>query len=87
MLSIRPDQVTRLQIVFGRLATFSRERIGLTDQEFAEWLLSVSARWLAAHGVSRTNIQIWVARELDQGPQLQPMVAGAAARNDFGGRR
>lgn len=87
MLALRPEQASRLQIVFGRLAVFARERIGLTDQEFAEWLLSVSARWLAAHGVSRSNIQLWIAHELDQGPQLQPMVAAAATRNDFGGRR
>lgn len=73
--------------MFARLAQFTREHVGLTDQEFAEWLLSLSARWLAAHGVSRTNIQLWVARELDQGPQLRPMVADAAAKNDFGGRR
>ena len=87
VVSLRPDQATRLQIVFGRLAQFSRERIGLTDQEFAEWLLSVSARWLNAHGVSRTNVHLWVDRELTEGPKLQPMVAAAATANDFGGRR
>lgn len=87
MLLLRPEQATRLQIVFGRLAVFARERIGLTDQEFAEWLLSTSSRWLAAHGVSRTNIHLWVDRELTEGPKLQPLIAAAASRNDFGGRR
>jgi hypothetical protein len=87
VLQLRPEQVTRLQIVFSRLAQFAREHIGVTDQEFAEWLLSLSARWLAAHGVSRSNIQLWIARELEQGPQLRPMIAAAETRNDFGGRR
>lgn len=87
MVILRPEQAQRLQAIFARIATYVRVHVGVTDQQFAEWLLSLSARWLAAHGVSRENIQLWVQRELTQGPQLRPLVADAAARNDFGGRR
>ena len=53
----------------------------------AEWLLSLSVRWLKAHGVSAANVHTWVDLELRQGVELVPLVAAAAAANDFGGRR
>lgn len=83
---LRPDQHAFLQGVFARLAPHVRER-GITDQDLAEWLLSLGARWLHAHGVTRENVQLWVARELSSGPKLSPLVAAARAANDFGGRR
>jgi hypothetical protein len=71
--------------MFAAFARVCRER-GVTDQELAEWVFSLGARWLHAHGVSATNIHLWIDRELG-GNKLTPLIAAARAANDFGGRR
>lgn len=87
MAALRPDQDQLLQRAFTRVAIFARDRVGVSDQELAEWLLQLSARWLHAHGVSVANVQAWTAHAIQQGQRLVPLVAAAASRNDFGGRR
>ena len=88
LANVRADQDALLTSGIAQLARRAR-LIGLTDQDVAEWLLSLSARWLNAHGVSRHNVQLWVDREMvGQGhPKLTPLVAAASSANDFGGRR
>jgi len=90
MAPIRPDVAAQLTQHVAALATTARAH-QLSDQDVAEWLLSLSARWLNAHGVARHNVQLWVDREMTIGatPQhrLTPLIAAAASRNDFGGRR
>lgn len=86
MLSATPTQLLVLQQGLGQLAGRARA-VGLSDQDMAEWLLSLSARWLRAHGVSAANVHTWLDAELRDGVQLQPLIAAAAASNDFGGRR
>lgn len=49
-------------------------------------MLGLGARWLQAHGVSATNVHLWIDRALAM-PAPAPLVAAAAAANDFGGRR
>jgi hypothetical protein len=71
---------------FGSLVQVARKR-GISDQPLAEWLLSLSVRWLNAHGVSAANVHTWVDRELSGGRVIVPLVAAAAAKNDFGGDR
>ena len=86
---VRPDVDRLLSLQVAQLARIARGE-GLTDQDVAEWLLSLSCRWLNAHGVSCQNVQLWVAREMERGQttqRLTPLVAAAAAANDFGCRR
>lgn len=86
---VRPDVDQLLSLQVAQLARVAREK-GLADQDVAEWLLSLSCRWLNAHGVSRENVQLWVAREMERGAttqKLTPLVAAAASANDFGCRR
>lgn len=82
--------MTALQLaaVRGLFDTFSRgsRELGLTDQQVAEWLLRLSAKWLLAHGVSATSIHQWVQIALGQ-RVLVPLTAAARAKNDFGGLR
>ena len=85
-LALSTPKTVALRGVFGSFVRVVRER-GVTDQELAEWLLSVTVRWLAAHGVAAGNIHLWIDRELREGPKLQPLVAAARSTNDFGGRR
>lgn len=68
-----------------RFATDAR-CVGLSDQELAEFMLEVGARWLAAHGVSATNVHLWIDRALAK-PAPVPLSAAARERNDFGARR
>ena len=70
---------------FDRFARESRA-IGVSDQEMAETLLGISARWLKAHGVSNDNLHTWIDTNLAQKMPL-PLTAAARARNDFGSRR
>ena len=74
-----------LRATFSVFARVSR-KAGVSDQELATWLFSLGARWLFAHGVSAANIHTWIAQELSAN-KLAPLIAGAAAPNDFGGRR
>jgi hypothetical protein len=74
-----------LRATFSVFARVARKH-GVSDQELAEWLFALGARWLFAHGVSAENIHAWIARELELN-RIAPLVASAAAANDFGGRR
>lgn len=65
----------------------SLRAVGVTDQEMCEWLLSLSSRWLHAHGVSAENIHAWAALEMREAHTPLPLIAAARARNDFGGKR
>lgn len=79
------DQSHTLQDAFAKLASASRAA-GISDQQMAEWVLGVGARWLVAHGVSKLNIHQWVDYELGRYMPV-PLTAAARARNDFGGDR
>lgn len=80
-----PAQTSVVRLAFARLAGDARAS-GLTDQDVAEWMLDVSARWLAAHGVSRANVLQWVSWALDR-PKPMPLNSAARAPNEIGGRR
>jgi len=71
------------------LDTMGREAraAGLTDQDVAEWLLGLGARWLCAHGVSPDAVLQWTALTVKRPVVLRPMGAAARAKNDFGGGR
>lgn len=84
-VSLSQTQTAALRVTFGNFARLMRAR-GISDQDLAEWLFSLGARWLHAHGVSPTNIHLWIDRELG-GKRLTPLIAAASAANDFGGRR
>lgn len=84
-VALPQTQADTLRVCFGAFARLVRAK-GVSDQELAEWLFSLGARWLHAHGVSATNIHLWIDRELG-GKRLTPLIAAAASRNDFGGRR
>lgn len=84
-VAISPRQTDVLRVVFASFTRVVRAR-GVSDQELAEWLFSLGARWLHAHGVSATNIHLWIDRELG-GHKLTPLIAAARSANDFGGRR
>jgi len=87
-LRLDPKQEATLQACVAALARRARSA-GVTDQDVAEWLLSLAVRWLRAHGVTRENIHTWVNFELDRAnkTRLSPLVAAAASPNDFGGGR
>jgi hypothetical protein len=85
--AVTPEQRTVIQTSLASLAASSRGA-GLSDQQMAEWLLGVGARWLVAHGVPKANVHQWVEFQLTQrGPIPAPLTAAARARNDFGGDR
>lgn len=84
--NLQSSQRQFLQRLISALMNAARKR-GVRDQDIAEWMLSLSVRWLAAHGVSKPNLHLWVDHELTSGPKLAPLVAAAAAPNDFGGQR
>jgi hypothetical protein len=83
---VNPQQRAALSGHFDRFARAAREQEFIPDQEVAEFMLHVGARWLLAHGVSAANIHTWIDRSLVQ-PAPQPLTAAARAANDFGGRR
>jgi hypothetical protein len=85
-IAVSPSQLLALQQGLGLLATRARG-VGLTDQEMAEWLLSLAGRWLTAHGVSNENVHAWLELELRNTVSPVPLVAAARTRNDFGGMR
>jgi hypothetical protein len=60
--------------------------VGLSDQELAEWMLDVGARWLQAHGVSAANVHAWIDQALSKSAPM-PLTAAARSANDFGSRR
>jgi hypothetical protein len=59
----------------------------MSNQELAEWMLDVGARWLRAHGVSGANVHAWIDRALARSDSPAPLTAAARAVNDFGARR
>lgn len=59
---------------------------GVDDRALAEWLLSLSARWLHAHGYSHQSLQQWVQHEIER-PRPTPLTAAGRAAKDFGERR
>jgi hypothetical protein len=79
---------TQNAAVLERFARFMRgaRGVGVDDRVLAEWLLSVSVRWLNAHGYSQTSLHQWVQHELER-PGPAPLTAAAAAHKDFGERR
>jgi hypothetical protein len=79
-------QTAFLQKQFATFAQLARKR-GIVDQDLCEWLTSLGTRWLHAHGVSREHVHAWVDREMRDARSPVPLVIGAAARNDFGGKR
>jgi hypothetical protein len=88
--------VARVQLTASQLATAqtaltvfaqAMRSVGITDQEMAEWLLSLSVRWLRVHGVSPENIHAWSDLEMRESHSPLPLIAAARTRNDFGGRR
>jgi len=82
--------VTPLQraAVCSHFDRFARDvrALGIADQQVAEFMLDVGARWLQVHGVSKANVHLWIDRSLGA-PSPLPLVAAARAANDFGGRR
>lgn len=83
--TITSAQRSALQAALGDFARSARLAL-VSDQDMSEWLLSVSSRWLHAHGISRANVHQWVDYVLDQGAP-RPLTAAARASNDFGGGR
>lgn len=79
---------TQNAAVLERFGDFARgaRLVGLDDRALAEWLLSLSARWLHAHGYSHQSLQQWVQHELERSGPV-PLTAAARARKDFGTRR
>jgi hypothetical protein len=72
-------------MAFAQFAVASRAA-GVSDQSMAEWLLGVGGRWLVAHGVSASNVHVWLDQQLGRRMPV-PLTAAAAAKNDFGGDR
>lgn len=72
----------------GHLTGFMTQarELGLDDRTVAEWMLSLSARWLHAHGYSQLSLHQWVQHEIER-PRPLPLTAAGRARKDFGGER
>lgn len=83
--TVTAAQRAAMQAAFGEFARSARGAL-VAEQDMAEWLLSISSRWLHAHGVSRSHVHQWVDYVLDQGGP-RPLTAAARASNDFGGGR
>jgi ethanolamine utilization protein EutP (predicted NTPase) len=83
--TVTEAQRAALQAALGDFAQSARLAL-VSEQDMAEWLLSVSSRWLHAHGISRSHVHQWVDYVLDQGAP-RPLTAAARATNDFGGGR
>lgn len=84
-------QLTATQTLIAQQAISTLARAlrgaGVSDQDMAEWLLSLSCRWLAVHGVSIANVHAWADAEMREAHSPLPLVAAARSRNDFGGGR
>jgi hypothetical protein len=85
-VALTPIQQRFLQQQFAAFMAAARKQ-GIVDQEMCEWLLSLASRWLVAHGVRSADVHVWVEREMRDARMPRPLVAAAAAPNDFGGRR
>lgn len=82
---IPEGQLAALRSHFDAFARAARG-VGLADQQLAEWLLRLGARWLLAHGVAPGNVLAWVSHALQQAGPV-PLIAAARSKNDFGGNR
>ena len=85
-VALTPLQLEFLQAQFGTLMRLARAK-GIADQDMCEWMLSLGGRWLHAHGVSREHVHTWMDREMRDTRSPVPLVAAAAAKNDFGSKR
>jgi hypothetical protein len=87
-LQLCPVTPAQREIVLGNFDRFARDSraVGLSDQDVAEFLLKLSARWLRAHGISAGNLHTWIETALRL-PAPSPLTAAAKARNDFGASR
>ena len=85
-VALTAQQTLFLQLHFANFARKARAK-GIADQDMCEWLASLGVRWLHAHGVSKENVHAWVEQEMRDARSPQPIVAGARAKNDFGGHR
>lgn len=85
-VQLTASQTLVAQRAIGFLARELRG-VGVSDQDMAEWLLSLSCRWLAVHGVSVVNVHAWADAEMREAHSPLPLVAAARSRNDFGGSR
>lgn len=72
----------------GHLTGFMSQtrELGLDDRTVAEWMLSLSARWLHAHGYSQLSLHQWIQHEIER-PRQMPLTAAGRAGKDFGGER
>ena len=71
---------------FGRFMHAARTLTQLDDRSIAEWLLSLSARWLHAHGYTPLALHQWMQHAIEK-PAPAPLTAAGRARKDFGERR
>ena len=87
-LQLCPVTPAQREIVLGHFDRFARDSraVGLSDQDVAEFMLTLSARWLAAHVIAQSNLHLWIASALRL-PSPVPLTAAARARNDFGASR
>jgi hypothetical protein len=85
-VALTPLQQRFLQVQFATFMGLARKR-GIVDQDMCEWLTSIGVRWLRAHGVSTENVHAWVSQEMSDARTPAPLIASAASRNDFGGKR
>lgn len=80
-----PQQQAAINTSFDVFVAGCR-RFDIGDRDLAEWMLSLSVRYLHAHGYSRGNIHMWVTHQLDRRAP-SPLIAAAALAKDFGERR
>ena len=87
-LQLCPVTPAQREIVLGHFDRFARDSraVGLSDQDVAEFMLTLSARWLVAHGIAQSNLHLWIQQALRK-PAPLPLTAAARARNDFGASR
>lgn len=78
---VTPTQTSAINAHFDRFVAGCRAGT-LDDRAIAEWMLSLAARWLHAHGYSRANLHLWVTHELDRA-KPSPFTAAAAVSKDF----
>jgi hypothetical protein len=80
---------TQQRYLHAQFAAFTRgaRAKGLTDQDLAEWFLSLGGRWLVAHGVANQNVHSWLELELRDARTPVPLIAAARAKSDFGAKR
>lgn len=80
---------TQQRYLHAQFSAFTRgaRSHGLSDQDMAEWFLSLAGRWLVAHGVDRQSVHSWLELELRDARIPVPLIAAARAKSDFGAKR